>query len=164
MECFLYNSRPQTLKYYKMENEKVVSVLNDLLTKNYDAEKGYKEAGEKIEHTSLKSYFDNQAQNRYDFGHQIKALISKYGGKPDKGTSVVGDLHRTWIAIRDAFSDGDKAIYDEAIRGEEAFSSEYGEVLADEVLPQDVRDMVKMQKDSVDKALTNLRTMEGFAT
>ena len=147
-----------------MENSKVVSVLNDLLTKNYDAEKGYQEAAEKIEHTSLKSYFDNQAKNRYDFGHQIKALISKYGGEPDKGTSIAGDLHRTWIAIRDAFASGDNAICDECIRGEEAFSNEYGEVLADEVLPQDVRDMVKTQKDSVDRALASLKVMEGFTS
>ena len=147
-----------------MENSNVVSVLNDLLTKNYDAEKGYQEAAEKIEHTSLKSYFDNQAKNRYDFGHQIKALISKYGGEPDKGTSIAGDLHRTWIAIRDAFASGDNAIYDECIRGEEAFSNEYGEVLADEVLPQDVRDIVKTQKDSVDRALASLKVMEGFTS
>lgn len=147
-----------------MENSKVVSVLNDLLTKNYDAEKGYKEAAEKIEHTSLKSYFENQAQNRYDFGHQIKALISKYGGEPDKGTSIAGDLHRTWIAIRDVFASGDNAIYNECIRGEESFSAEYGEVLADEVLPQDVKEMVKTQKDSVDRALASLKVMEGFTS
>lgn len=146
-----------------MENEKVVSLLNDLLTKNYDAEKGYKEASEKIEHTTLKSYFTEQAQNRYDFGHQIKALISKYGGEPDKGTSITGDLHRTWIAIRDAFTNGDKAIYDECIRGEEAFSTEYGQLLTDEVLPEDVKDLVRTQKDSVDKALVSLRMMDGFA-
>ncbi|QDP84272.1 PA2169 family four-helix-bundle protein [Chryseobacterium sp. SNU WT5] len=146
-----------------MENEKLVSVLNDLLTKNYDAEKGYKEAGEKIEHTSLRSYFEKQAENRYSFGHKIKEMIVKYGGTPDKGTSIVGDLHRTWISLRDAFASGDKAIYDECIRGEESFSNEYGEVLADDVLPPDVREMVTMQKDSVDKALASLRTMEGFA-
>lgn len=145
-----------------MENDKVISVLNDLLTKNYDAEKGYKEAGEKIEHTSLRSYFEGQAKNRYDFGHEIKAMIAKYGGEPDKGTSVAGDLHRTWIAIRNAFSSGDQAIYDECIRGEEAFSTEYGEVLNDEILPQDVRDMVRKQKESVDHALSSLRVMEGF--
>ncbi|AZI31769.1 ferritin-like domain-containing protein [Kaistella carnis] len=146
-----------------MENYKVVSLLNDLLTKNYDAEKGYKEAAEKIEHTSLRSYFESQAKNRYDFGHQIKALIAKYGGEPDKGTSIAGDLHRVWISIRDAFTNGDKAIYDECIRGEEAFSAEYGEMLTDEILPQDVKDLVRTQKDSVDKALASLRTMEGFA-
>ncbi|WP_312818764.1 ferritin-like domain-containing protein [Kaistella carnis] len=146
-----------------MENDKVVSLLNDLLTKNYDAERGYKEAAEKIEHTSLRSYFESQAKNRYDFGHQIKALIAKYGGEPDKGTSIAGDLHRVWISIRDAFTNGDKAIYDECIRGEEAFSAEYGEMLTDEILPQDVKDLVRTQKDSVDKALASLRTMEVFA-
>lgn len=147
-----------------MENDKVVSLLNDLLTKNYDAEKGYKEAGEKIEHTALKSYFEHQAKNRYDFGHEIKALISKYGGEPDKGTSVAGDLHRTWIAIRDAFSNGDQAIYDECIRGEESFSNEYAEVLDHAEAPQDVKDMVRKQKDSVDKALASLKVMDGFAS
>lgn len=147
-----------------MENDKVVSLLNGLLTKNYDAEKGYKEAGEKIEHSTLRSYFENQAKNRYDFGHEIKTLISKYGGEPDKGTSVAGDLHRTWIAIRDAFTDGDQAIYDECIRGEEAFSEEYAEVLNDDVIPQDVKEVVRKQKDSVDKALASLRTMEDFSS
>jgi len=147
-----------------MENDKVVSVLNDLLTKNYDAEKGYKEAAEKIQHATLKSYFNDQAQNRYDFGHQIKALISKYGGEPDKGTSVAGDLHRTWIAIRDAFTNGDEAIYAECIRGEEAFSEEYGEVLHLENVPQDVKDLVQTQKNSVDKALASLKVMEGFTS
>lgn len=145
-----------------MENDKVVSLLNDLLTKNYDAEKGYKEVAEKTEHGTLRSYFEGQAQNRYDFGHQIKALISKYGGEPNKGTSIAGDLHRTWLAIRDAFTNGDSAIYAEAIRGEEAFSSEYGEMLTDEILPQDVKDLVQTQKNSVDKALASLKVMDGF--
>lgn len=147
-----------------MENDKVVSVLNDLLTKNYDAEKGYQETSEKTENIALKAYFDHQAKNRYDFGHEIKSLISKYGGEPDKGTSIAGDLHRTWISIRDAFTNGDQAIYDECIRGEESFSTEYGEILVDEVLPQDVRDLVRKQKESVDKALSSLRVMEGFAS
>lgn len=151
-------------KNITMENDKVVSLLNDLITKNYDAEKGYKEASEKIEHASLKSYFEHQSKNRYDFGHQIKPLIAKYGGEVDKGTSFTGDLHRAWIAIRDSFSNGDKAIYDECIRGEEAFSAEYAEVLSEEGLPQDVKDVISTQKDSVDKALASLKVMDGFAS
>ncbi|WP_027377744.1 ferritin-like domain-containing protein [Kaistella palustris] len=146
-----------------MENEKVVDLLNDLLTKNYDAEKGYKEAAEKVEHQALRSYFTAQAKNRYDFGHEIKGLIAKYGGEPDKGTSVAGDIHRTWIAIRDAFSSGDKNIYEECIRGEETFSEEYGEVLNETGIPSDVAETVRKQKASVDRALLSLRTMEDFA-
>lgn len=103
-----------------MENDKVVSVLNDRLTKYYDAKKGYQEAREKIEHISLQTYFYGQAKNRYDFEHEIKTLIAKYGGETDKGTSITGDLQRTWIAIRNVFLQGDKAIYEEAICGEKA--------------------------------------------
>lgn len=145
-----------------MENDKIVSLLNDLLTKNYDAEKGYKEASEKIQNVSLKAYFDSQAKNRYDFGHELKAIIATYGGSPDTGTSITGDLHRTWIAIRDAFSSGDQSIYEECIRGEEAFSEEYAEILRDGTLPPDVSALISKQKSSADAALNSLRTMEGF--
>lgn len=147
-----------------MENDKVVSLLNDLITKNYDSEKGYKEAAEKIEHSSLRGYFEEQAKNRYDFGHELKALIAKYGGEVDKGTSVVGDLHRVWIAIRDAFSNGDEAIYNECIRGEEAFAAEYEEMLVDENLPNDARDLIRKQKESADKALAGLKAMNLFTS
>ena len=147
-----------------MDNEKIVNILNELLTKNYDAERGYKEAAEKVQNISLKGYFENQSKNRYDFGHEIKSLISKYGGQPNKGTSVVGDLHRVWISIRDTFASGDQSIYDECIRGEEAFSEEYGDILADEILPLDVRETVVKQKLSVDKALASLKVMEGFTS
>ena len=40
--------RKITLKNRTMENDKVVRLLNDLITKNYDAETGYKEAAEKV--------------------------------------------------------------------------------------------------------------------
>ncbi len=68
-----------------------------------------------------------------------------------------------WIAIRDAFSRGDQDIYEECIRGEEAFSEEYGETLRNEILPEDVKEVVRKQKNSVDQALATLRTMEGFS-
>lgn len=146
-----------------MENQHAVGVLNELLTKNYDAEKGYQEASEKINHSILKTYFENQAKNRYDFGHEIKALISKYGGVPDKGTSITGDLHRIWISIKEAFDNGDQAVYDECIRGEEAFISDYERIFATEVLPADVKNTILSQKESAEKALQSLRALEEFA-
>lgn len=163
MDWFMHKNR-YNKKNIIMDNDKVVNLLNDLITKNYDAEKGYQEAAEKVEHSSLKSYFEAQAKNRYDFGHEIKSLIAKYGGEVNKGTSVTGDFHRVWIAIRDAFTSGDKAIYDECIRGEEAFSTEYGDMLNNEILPEDVKEVVSKQKNSADKALASLRMMDGFAS
>lgn len=145
-----------------MENSKVVDILNDMLTRNYDAEKGYKEAAEKVENDSLKEWFLDQAENRYSFGHTVKDLIAKYGGEPDKGTSLAGDLHREWIAIRDTFSSGDEAIYKECIRGEEAFANDYAEILNTESLPEDIRTAVSEQKSSVEKALDALKNLKDF--
>ena len=54
--------------------EKMSNKLNELLEKNYDAEKGYKKAAENVENTKLKQFFNEQAQKRYDFGHEIKTL------------------------------------------------------------------------------------------
>ena len=145
-----------------MENENLISILNELLTKNYDAEKGYQEASEKIDHSILKTYFQEKSKNRYDFGHQLKELISKYGGVPDKGTSVVADLHRVWIFIKEAFDNGDKAVYNECIRGEEAFISDYERIIASEILPADVKNTILSQKDAAEKALNSLYSLEEF--
>ena len=45
--------------------KEVSKKLNDLLEKNYDAEKGYKFAAEKVKNTKLKSFFSERAQERY---------------------------------------------------------------------------------------------------
>lgn len=55
--------------------EEMSNKLNDLLEKNYDAEKGYKKAAEKVENTELQQFFNEQAQKRYDFGHELKTEI-----------------------------------------------------------------------------------------
>ncbi len=144
-----------------MENDKLVKILNDLLTKNYDAENGYQEAAGKIELDTLKSYFKEQAEKRYAFGKELKTLVKKYGGTPNEGTSLTADFHRTWIAIKDAFTRGEDALYSECIRGEEAFSTEFGEILMNENIPQDVKDVIRTQKRSADEALSNLKTMQG---
>ena len=52
--------------------DKVASKLNNLLEKNYDAEAGYKLAKDKVKSPRLQSFFDQQQQNRYNFGHELK--------------------------------------------------------------------------------------------
>ncbi|NNC69757.1 MAG: DUF2383 domain-containing protein, partial [Flavobacteriaceae bacterium] len=47
-------------------NEKVGEKLNELLEKNYDAEKGYKKAAENAQTNSLKNFFNRKAQERYN--------------------------------------------------------------------------------------------------
>jgi uncharacterized protein (TIGR02284 family) len=142
------------------ETKDIVHDLNDLLTRNYDAEKGYLKAAEKVKYSGLKDYMEARAQNRYDFGHELKDFIRTLGGEVDKGTSAAGDAHRMWIDFKDALTSGDKAIYEECIRGEKKFVEEYREMMKEDNLPENLRAKLSQQLNDAQKAIEELDAMK----
>ncbi len=144
--------------------EKITGKLNELLEKNYDAEKGYKKAAEKVENGKLKNFFQEQAQKRYDFGHEIKAEIKSYGESPDKGGSATGALHRTWMDIETAFSsNNEKTILDEVQKGEKAALEEYDQIIADTELPPTTQKILTSQRDAIQNAYNSAKNFETLA-
>lgn len=144
--------------------DKVGSRLNDLLEKNYDAEKGFNKASENAKHSGLKSYFKNKAQERYNFGHQLKSELKNFGEEPEKGGSAVGAAHRTWMEVKSWFSsDTDEAMLEEAIRGEKASVEEYHDVLGETTLPASTRDILQSQKTSIEHGLSNIKRLEDLS-
>lgn len=142
-------------------DDKIVSKLNELLEKNYDAEKGYKKAAEDIKNSQLQDFLQSHSQQRYDFGHELKGEIKKLGGEPEKGTSLTADLHRTWIDLRSAIAgNNDKAVIEECERGEKAALEDYQEVLASAELPESTRSIVKQQHDRIQDALYKIKDLE----
>lgn len=138
--------------------------LNDLLEKNYDAEKGFKKASENAKHAGLKTYFSNKAQERYDFGHQLKSELKSFGQEPDKGGSATGAAHRTWMEVKSWFSaDEDESMLEEAIRGEKASVDEYHDVLQETTLPASTKDILTMQKTAIEKGLSNIKRLEDLS-
>ncbi len=138
--------------------------LNELLEKNYDAEKGYKLAAEKVENERLKSFFSKRAQERYDFGHELKSEIKNFGEEPDKGSSLAGDAHRTWMNLKASLSgDKDEAVLEEAIRGEKAAVEEYEDILKDSGIPASTANILLKQKNAIVAALNEVKTLENLA-
>ncbi len=138
--------------------------LNELLEKNYDAEKGYKLAAEKVENERLKSFFSKRAQERYDFGHELKSEIKNFGEEPDKGSSLAGDAHRTWMNLKASLSgDKDEAVLEEAIRGEKAAVEEYEDILKDSDIPASTANILLKQKNAIVAALNEVKTLENLA-
>lgn len=141
--------------------EKMSNKLNELLEKNYDAEKGYKKAADIVDNTKLEQFFKEQAQQRYDFGHELKSEIRNYGESPDKGGSATGAMHRTWMDIKSTFTSNDEeAILNEVQTGEKAAVEEYNEVISDTTLPPTTQQLLTKQRDSISKALSNARNFE----
>ena len=144
-----------------MYTEEMTKKINDLLEKNYDAEKGYKKAAEIVDNNKLKQFFEEQAQNRYDFGNTLKDEIKNIGSTPDKGGSTTGDLHRAWMDIKSTFTSQDEeAILKEVQKGEEAAVEEYTNVINDTTLPPTTKTILEQQRNNVQSALQNAKNFE----
>lgn len=145
-------------------SEKISNKLNELLTKNYDAEAGYKMAVDKVENKNLKEFFTMRAKERYDFGHQLKGEIKSYGESPDKGTSFKADAHRGWMNLKTAFSNNnEESILEEIVKGEKAAIEEYNEILSEPNLPPTTEGILKTHKSNIEKALNEVKTFESVA-
>ncbi|XLS30574.1 ferritin-like domain-containing protein [Flavobacteriaceae bacterium M23B6Z8] len=141
--------------------EKLSEKLNDLLEKTYDAEKGFKKAAENVEHAGLKAYFEEKADQRYNFGHELKKEIRAIGGEVDKGGSAMGTAHRTWMDIKAFLSlDSEESMLEEAIRGEKAAIDDYEDVLEEATLPPSTKAIITSQKLMIQNGLSNIKKME----
>jgi len=144
--------------------EKVGEKLNDLLENTYDAERGFKKAAENVENGQLKRYFAGKAQERYDFGHALKSEIKQFGQDVQKGDSLTGKAHRSWMDIKSLFSsDNEEAMLEEAIKGEKKAVDAYDDVLTETNLPSSTQDLLQEQRDKIDTGLTNIKSLEDIA-
>lgn len=141
--------------------EQVGEKLNNLLEKTYDAEKGYKKAAENTDNSNLKTFFQRKAQERYDFGHELKTEIKAFGQEVDKGGSVTGAAHRAWMDVKAFFSADDaESMLEEAIRGEKASLEEYKEVLKETSLPTSTSTVLNGQAQKIAAGLSTIKRLE----
>jgi uncharacterized protein (TIGR02284 family) len=141
--------------------QQVGEKLNAILEKTYDAEKGFKKAAENIESEALKNYFTAKAKERYTFGHELKTEIKKFKTDIDKGGSVTGTAHRTWMDIKALFSmDDEDSMLEEAIRGEKTAIEEYQDVINETSLPSSTKAILVAQKATIENGLSNIKILE----
>lgn len=142
-------------------SEKVGEKLNDLLEKTYDAEKGFKNAAENVDSDRLKRYFKGKAQERYDFGHELKSEIAQFGQKVDKGDSMASKAHRSWMDLKSFFSsDKEEAMLEESIKGEKKAVEEYNDVLEETNLPPSTETLLRKQKAAIESGLQKIKRLE----
>ncbi|MCB4798536.1 ferritin-like domain-containing protein [Neotamlana laminarinivorans] len=141
--------------------EEISNKLNELLVKNYDAEKGYLNAANNVDSTNLKIFFRRRASERSEFAKQIRTEILNYGEEPKDSGSFKGTMHRNWMSLKSLFSTNDEeSILEEAIRGEEASLKEYNEVLKDRTLPPSIDAMLFNQKNAIQAAINSEKVHE----
>ena len=125
-----------------MENDKVISILNDLIETCRDGQEGFKEASENATATDLKNFFNQSSLERARYVGELQREVRTLGGDPEKTGSTAGALHRVWIDIKGTLTGKDDgSILNEAERGEDSAVEAFSDALK-ENLPANTRSVV----------------------
>jgi uncharacterized protein (TIGR02284 family) len=125
-----------------MDNDKVISLLNDLVEICKDGQEGFRQAAEHVRDPELKQYFNEESLIRSRMTGDLQNEVIHLGGDPDKHGSVTGSLHRTWFKVKSAVGMDDQSIVSSVETGEDAAVEMFEKVLKVEGLPHNIRDLV----------------------
>ena len=134
-------------------SEKAIDVINDLIKINNDRVAGFEKAGKDLERddNGLIPVFNKLAGESRQYAIELSSIGRQYGGEVADGTSASGDLHRTWIDIKSAFTGSDLlAILNECERGEDAAKSAYRDALdAENELDPELTEVLRRQRQGI---------------
>lgn len=124
-------------------------MLNDLLELNRDSVEGFANVKEKAESPKLKQICAAAEAERRVQVRELEPLVRAAGERPEKDGSAKGTLHRTWLKVREALSpDGDKALINEAERGEDEIKDAYMDAMK-QPLPPTLKSVIEKQSRQV---------------
>jgi uncharacterized protein (TIGR02284 family) len=132
-----------------MDNDEVISTLNDLIETSKDGEEGFRSCAEDSSDSQLKAFFSNRAQSCRAAVVELQDLVRSYGGDPETSGGLGGALHRRWVDIKSMVTGkDDKAILTECERGEDVAVASYRKAL-EKNLPVEARAIVERQYQGV---------------
>lgn len=141
--------------------QKVAEGLNNLLEKNYDAQKGFERASEATDNTRLKLFFKNKYNQRRACGNQLVGEIIRIGGAPIKDGSIDGFMHRAWIGVKTVFSSSnEEAMLAACEIGERASLREYDEFLNTVEMGENTRRLVENQRNHIALTIGKVKELE----
>jgi len=134
-----------------MANE-TISTLNNLIETLNDGRAGFENAAANVKDPNVLSTFTEFATQRAQMASELQAEVQRLGGSPeDNSGSTSGALHRGWINLKSALGGGEKAILEEAERGEDVAVKAYQKALDGKLSP-DVDGVVRRQFSQVKNA------------
>ena len=132
-----------------MNNDDVISTLNDLIETCKDGEQGFRTCAEDIKDAQMKSFFTSRAQSCAEAAAELQQEVRTLGGDPETSSSVSGALHRRWVDIKGMITGkDDEAILNECERGEDVAKRSYETALG-KTLPANIKSIVERQYNGV---------------
>jgi uncharacterized protein (TIGR02284 family) len=131
-----------------MENDKTVSVLNNLIQINNDRIEGYKTASDETKESDLKSLFSEFQSTSSSINSELRGEVLRLEGKPTEDTRITGKFFRAWMDVKAALTGNDrKAILESCEYGEDVAKKTYEDELENnsDNLTMEQQQMLKQQ-------------------
>lgn len=136
-----------------MEKAETTNVLNDLLQITNDRIRGFEKVEGKVweNYSELKSEYEKMISQSKMMKVEIINLITERGGDPNDSTTVAGNLHRTWIDIKNSLptSNKDMETLENVVFGEKNAIEAYEEALKSGNLDNDSHKVISDQLNSL---------------
>ena len=142
-------------------HKKISHSLQELLEKNYDAEKDYRSARDHAEKSSLKEFFKQQAVRKNHYATEIDGLLHALNEHPKEGGSTIGAINRTWINLKTSIGkNSDEVLLEECLRGESNSLEEYEEKLRKRNFPPNIEAVLQRQLAEMKETLSRIKSLE----
>jgi uncharacterized protein (TIGR02284 family) len=137
-------------------------VTKDLIETLEDGREGFTTAAGRLAEsgrTDIAGTFREYAAQRARFASELRQLAAQYGDRIEEDSSLIGALHRGWMAIKDAVSsDEPGGVLDAAEQGEDHAKKEYASALREDISPH-LRTVVQRQADAVGLVHEQVRSL-----
>lgn len=131
----------------KNDDATILATLNDTLE---DSINGYRDSAEHAEADHLKQLFRDMAEERSRAAGELRAEVTRLGGKADDDGSTAGYLHQRFLDLKAAITGrDDQAIVNEVERGEDYLKEKFEAALDSEELTGSSREIVQRVYESV---------------
>jgi len=140
-----------------MDNDKVISALNDLIETCKDGQEGFKEAADNVKAPDLKNFFNQVAKERATCVSELQSAVRSLGGDPDKSGSAAGAMHRAWMNIKGTFTGKDDHAILSECRGEDSAVESYRD--ATKWLPPNILAIVDRQFKNIKQTHDRVKQM-----
>ena len=143
-----------------MDNDKVVSTLNNLIETCRDGQNGFKEAAENVKSPELKTFFNQISLDRAQCVGELQQEVQRLGSDPENTGSTAAAIHRVWLDIKGSLTGrDDQSILNECERGEDSAVEAFRDALKDENLPSNIRSVVERQFRSIQQVHDRVKQM-----
>lgn len=142
----------------KINNEKIIDTLNDLIHVCKDSEEGYRQAAENVHNAALKRELLEESSNRRIFKQALELHVMDLGGIAEDRGTLAGALGRAWLGFKTEVGVSDQSILASLESDEDKILDKFKNALA-QPLPADLFNLIKRSYASIKEMHDRIRML-----